>query len=39
VKILIRKLEFKSPNSNDFQDIKLGPFVVQINPAGIRTDV
>ena len=39
VKVLIRKLEFKSANSNDFLDIKVGPFVVQINPDGIKTDV
>lgn len=39
VKVLIRKLEFKSANSNDFHDIKVGPFVVQINPNGIKTGV
>jgi hypothetical protein len=39
VKVLIRKLEFKSANSNDFHDIKVGPFVININPDGIKTDV
>jgi hypothetical protein len=39
VKLLIRKLEFKSANSNDFHDIKVAPFVVHINPDGIKTDV
>jgi hypothetical protein len=39
VKVLIRKLEFKSANSNDLHDIKVGPFVININPDGIKTDV
>ncbi len=39
IKVLIRKLEFKSANSNDFHDIKVGPFVININPDGIKTDV
>jgi hypothetical protein len=39
VKLLIRKLEFKSANSNDFHNIKVGPFVVHINPDGIKTYV
>jgi hypothetical protein len=39
VKVLIRKLEFKSVNSNDTHDIKVGPFVVHLNPDGIKTDV
>jgi hypothetical protein len=37
VKALIRNLKFKNANSNDSSDIKLGPFVVNLNPSGINT--
>jgi len=39
VKALIRNLKFKSASSNDSSDIKLGPFVVHLNPDGINNEV
>jgi len=39
VKALIRNLKFKSTSSNDSSDIKLGPFVVHLNPDGINNEV
>ena len=39
VKALIRNLKFKSASSNDSSDIKLGPFVIHLNPNGINNEV
>ncbi len=39
VKALIRNLKFKSASSSDSSDIKLGPFVVHLNPNGINNEV
>ena len=39
VKALVRNLKFKSANSNNSSDIKLGPFVIHLNPSGINNEV
>jgi len=39
VKALIRNLKFKSASSNGSSDIKLGPFVIHLNPNGINNEV
>jgi hypothetical protein len=39
VKALIRNLKFKNASSSDSSDIKLGPFVVHLNPDGTNTEV
>ena len=39
VKALVRNLKFKSASSNNSSDIKLGPFVIHLNPSGINNEV
>ncbi|NNG27657.1 MAG: hypothetical protein HKM87_09035 [Ignavibacteriaceae bacterium] len=39
VKILVRNLKFDLANSSGSSDIKLGPFVIHLNPNGMTTGV
>lgn len=39
IKVLIRKLKLDRVNSNESSDVKIGPFVIHLNPNGINTGV
>ena len=39
IKVLIRNLKLDRVNSNNSSDVKVGPFVIHLNPNGINTGV